>query len=195
VLPSQNAQSSNRLMSMFKDDDPSVNDEAAQSKKLRTELLKKAVEYSFTHPIFGVGPGQFSIYEGGESVSQGKLGLWHGAHNSYVEISADCGLIAFACYIIGIFGTLILANRTLGQVRRVARSRPDRPELKEMSWALFCIVIGLVGFDVAIFFLNFSYFFYMPALTSIVLALTSVIRSDLARLQPPSAPPFAPAFR
>ena len=65
ILPAQNRA---RLATIFALDDPgapnSVAAEAAESRESRTYLLKKSVEYTFKHPIFGVGPPSFPITRG-----------------------------------------------------------------------------------------------------------------------------------
>ena len=41
-----------------------VREEASESQEARTYLLKESLVYTVQHPIFGVGPGQFSSFEG-----------------------------------------------------------------------------------------------------------------------------------
>jgi O-antigen ligase len=50
---------------------------AVESSESRKYLFLKSVEYTLTHPIFGVGPGQFAGYEGQHNIVVGTHGYWH----------------------------------------------------------------------------------------------------------------------
>lgn len=68
------------------------------------------------HPISGVGPGNFnSAYPafavGGWYVSRGH------AHNYYVHIAAEAGLVGWAAYMIVLIGLACQARRTLRSVQ------------------------------------------------------------------------------
>jgi putative inorganic carbon (hco3(-)) transporter len=73
------------------------------AKQAREELLKQSLWVTATHPIFGVGAGQFQAY----------TGLWRVTHNTYTEISADSGIPALLLFI----SVLALAFRNLRRVR------------------------------------------------------------------------------
>jgi hypothetical protein len=47
-----------------------------------------------------------------------------------------------------------------------------------MRAAVFCIMLGMVGFTVAITFLNFAYFFYLPAMAGLATGVWSAAERE-----------------
>ena len=74
------------------------------SLEARQELLKESVKLMVRHPIFGVGPGNFSSY----------TLTWRVAHNTYTELGAEAGVPA-------VFLFLLLLGLTLRKIRRVRK--------------------------------------------------------------------------
>lgn len=79
-----------RLASMF----GGKHEEALESGEARGYLLKQSLIYTAQHPIFGIGMAQFPNYEGRLSIEAGKVGNWHETHNSFTEVSSECGIPA-----------------------------------------------------------------------------------------------------
>ena len=138
---------------------------AAESTRSRVYLFKKSIEYTRQFPFFGVGPGQFAEYEGKNNLIVGDHGLWHLTHNTFTEVSSECGIPAFVFFVAGIVSTF----RLLNSVHREARRRTDCNDIRN---AAFCAMLGLVGFCVAISFLDFAYFFYLPAMGGLAILLS-----------------------
>jgi O-antigen ligase len=74
------------------------------SLEARQELLKDSVKLMVKHPIFGVGPGNFSSY----------TLTWRVAHNTYTELGAEAGVPA-------VFLFLLMLGLTLRKIRRVRK--------------------------------------------------------------------------
>jgi O-antigen ligase len=150
--------------------------EAVDSSEARQYLLKMSIIYTLQRPFFGVGPGQFSSYEGQSRVSEGLKGYWHETHNSYTQISSECGVPALAFYLAALTATF----RLLGKIRKKAQAFRQ----EEITTATFCISIGLVAYSAAAFFVNFGYRFYLPAISGLVLAIWLAIRREPAAPAP-----------
>jgi hypothetical protein len=143
--------------------------EAEESGRLRRLLLDQSIAVTFDRPVFGVGPGQFGNYSG-----EGKA-LWRGTHNSFTEISSECGIPALLFYLGAVISSFLLLQRTWKQVR-------GWPQLKEISVACYCLSLAYLMFCVAIFFLNFAYFFYLPAATGLAISISRGAQRELAAL-------------
>src|ERR1022692_4336583 len=76
------------------------------SLEARQELLKDSLKLMVRHPIFGIGPGNFSSY----------TQTWRVAHNTYSELGAEAGVPA-------VFLFLLLLALTLRKIRRVQIGR------------------------------------------------------------------------
>jgi O-antigen ligase len=137
--------------------------EAVESGEARQYLLKQSIIYTLQKPFFGVGPGQFSTYEGQSQVSQGFKGYWHETHNSYTQISSECGIPALVFYVAATVATF----RLLRRIHKKAKAYRQQ----EILTATFCITTGLVAYTTAALFVNFAYRFYLPAISGLVIAM------------------------
>jgi hypothetical protein len=157
---------SNRILS-FSSSREGASAEAIESSEVRKRLLWDSIVCAVEHPLVGIGPGQFEIYQGAQpKLSKGES--WHGTHNTFTQVASECGIPAFALYLAAIVSTLRLLKRVRLKVK-------GDPELVDMGNAVFCVRLALVGFCTAIFFLNFAYFFYLPALAGLAIAMFSAV--------------------
>lgn len=172
-------------LTKFTDGEVLAPDEAAESQRLRTYVFRKSLQHTMTHPVFGIGPGQFASYEGGAGKAEGRRGVWIQTHNVYTQISSECGIPALILYVAGIVATFGLMRRTY------IKSRLD-PRNHDISAAAFCIMLSLVGFCSAITFLTVGYRFYLPAFAGFAIAFYWAAEREmqaraLARPRPLSA--------
>jgi len=148
--------------------------EALESSAQRRYLLQKSIEYTFKFPLFGVGPGEFASYEGGHNEVIGAHGTWHATHNSFTEVSSECGIPGLLFYVAG----LVASFRVFYSTYKRARPRADCVDIKN---AMFCLMICMVGYCVATFFLNFAYFFYPVLLGGFAVVVASAMNEEFAR--------------
>lgn len=146
--------------------------EEVQSAENRRFLLEESLRLSLTRPIFGVGPGEFPNYEGRLKSEDGRRIAWINPHNSYTQISSETGIPGLIFYVGGVLSTFLLLQKTWKRVRY-------RPELREISVAIFLVSTSLVGFSTAIFFLNFGYFFYLPAFAGLAACMAAAVDREL----------------
>ena len=137
----------------------------------RIELWEAAVVLSLAHPVTGVGVNcytwaHFLITSAAE---ESYLG-YHAIHNSYLQISAEIGLIGF-----GIFMFIIV--RSFFTFLRVSRIQvqPETRETSEMSALGGFMLLGFAGLLVSGFFLSQGY--------SIFLTLYFALAAAMGRLQ------------
>ena len=167
----------NRLMS-FSDNEKSTG-EAIESSEAREYLLKKSILFTFQRPIFGVGPGQFSLYEGSTMTSQGLRGNWHETHNTYTQVSSENGIPALIFYL----GAMITTFAMLRKIRQRAMAANNQ----EIVTAVFCLMVGFVAYCASTGFINFAYKFYPLTISSLVMAMWAAVSRELP-LASPSEP-------
>ena len=172
-----------RLGSVFKKPEEQLqlnqDDEAAASWESRNYLLKKSLYFTATHPLFGVGPSQFSNYEGKTSRAEGLHGNWHETHNSYTQVSSECGIPALFFFIAGLVSAFRLVNDTY----RLAREAGN----KEIALACLCYLLTMVGYLVTLIFLAHAYRFTLPALIGLGVAIHFAAEPVLRGKRPASA--------
>lgn len=147
---------------------PNAPQEAEQSAEVRKQVFWDSIHCALEHPVLGIGPGQFITYEG-----QTKS-IWKAAHNSYTQAAAEGGIPALIFYLAGILSSMRLLKAVSQKVR-------SRPELADIKSAVLCIGLAMVGFCTATFFLNFTYFFYLPAISGLTVAVASATRLSLGQ--------------
>ena len=177
MLPILPRRSWNRIQSLWSND-PTLLEDTVSSQASRMYLLRTGLQIAIQHPLFGVGQGQFANYEGTHStVVRGIRGEYQEAHNTYLAAASECGIPAFLFYLAGIISTFRLVNG----VYREARGRPD---CEDIARATFCFTIALAGFCTSLTFVNFTYFFYMPAMAGLAVAVNHAARVEFATRKP-----------
>ena len=141
------------------------------SKGGRLELWKAAIDLSFTNPVTGVGVNCFPWAHFLVRAATGESYLaYHAVHNSYLQISAEMGLIG-----LGVFVSIIVRSFfTLFRVSRI-QVLPQTRETSEMSALGGFMLLGFAGLLVSAFFLSQGY--------SIVFTLYFAVAAAMARLQ------------
>lgn len=137
---------------------------AVGSETQRKHLFIRSLQITLQHPLFGVGPDEFAAYEFGEVTAKGGWTSWVGTHNSYTEVSSECGVPAFLCYSGVIFVCLSLSYRMYKQSR-------DKPVLKEINRISFVLVAGLMVYAIATLFFHMAYTGLLPSLAGTTMAL------------------------
>jgi probable O-glycosylation ligase (exosortase A-associated) len=140
-------------------------DESAQS---RLNVWRVGIKHALAFPMTGVG-----------------LDGWHYAvvtgdwHNSYVEMMAEHGFIAFALWCLLIFGTVI----SLMRLARVGARSPDLAWVRNYSQMLGA---SLIAYAIGSMFLGLSYWDILYHIIVIAVLLSEIARKagiEAARLE------------
>jgi O-antigen ligase len=150
-----------RLASLFSSNDKAS--EAAASQTERSALLIESIRTAGQHPLLGVGPGTFQIYQAKQAEDRGQRGMWHETHNSYTQVASECGIPALCFYLAAIILTFLVFER--------ARKSLD-PDIRAMATILSLM---LVSFCVCMFFLSQAYGFGFPVLGGFAISLRRIL--------------------
>jgi O-antigen ligase len=145
---------------------------AVASQIQRTALFRQSITYAATHPLFGVGPGQFAVAAFGDSVKEGTQATWLGTHNSYTEVASECGIPAFLLYVSVIVLTL-LSNF------RIFRRTANLPESSDLSALAFCMFNATLMYAICTFFFHIAYSSYLPGIAGMSVALRLCVHPSL----------------
>jgi O-antigen ligase len=175
VLPQANIA---RLATVFggKVVEGDADDEASASMDSRQYLVKQSIAYTFQHPLFGVGPSQFANFEGLQMKSRGLRGNWHETHNTYTQISSECGLPALLFVLAAFVGVFTGVNRSY----TMARARGDA----DVAQVCLCYLASLIGYLLAITFLACAYRFTLPLLVGLGVAIHASAQRRMALAGP-----------
>ena len=155
------ASSSDRLLKRFatipglsSEGAPADDDEAAAegSTDGRTYLFLKSLEYTLYNPLVGVGPGQFQVAEHAEAEAQNRKAAWHVTHNSYTEVSSECGIPALIFFL----GAVFSAFRATSRVAKMP-VRPGDKDAEDIRQGGAYLQLSMITVMVGMFFLSLAY--------------------------------------
>ena len=141
---------------------------AAMSEEQRMDMLKKSVILTFTHPLFGIGPGQFADVVWREGKAKGIVVPSLQTHNTYTQVSSEAGIPAFIFYTL----TLCLMIRTQ---YRVYRDFYDRPELSGAAVLAYCLLLATLAYAFGSFFHSVAYTRHLATLGGITISLALAV--------------------
>jgi hypothetical protein len=139
---------------------------AQASTEARMYLLRRSAIMTAQNPIFGVGPDQFPTAEARDAVKSGGTGAWHFTHNTYTQISSECGVPGLILFC----GALFWGYSGLSQIRRRGPTRNIRQISLFLQAAYLMLAVGC-------FFLSLGY----GGLPFVVIALTETFKRAVKR--------------
>lgn len=152
-----------------------IGDLGESSANARLTSWKVALRMIEANPVFGVGVRNFqSRYTDYAQLAKVDASTTYVAHNSYLQIWAESGSIAFALYLL----LLLSVFTTCARVFRMGRTRPD------MAWAMDyarMMEATTIGFMVGAVFLNRGHFDLLYHWLALVTSLAGVAASAWVR--------------
>ena len=162
AIPFIPGKAADRFASLFKSAAEDKTDATASS-EARRRLLEQSLTLTMEHPVLGVGPGQFMDSESGLANASGVKGMWHQTHNTYTQVSSECGLPALLFFLAAIITTLKRLWRTT--------KAPD-PVLAAIAQV---VLISTFGFAVCVTFLSHAYDFPLIVTSGLAIAITRLV--------------------
>jgi probable O-glycosylation ligase (exosortase A-associated) len=138
----------------------------------RMQIWRRGIDYMWQYPLLGVGPNNFPAAEGMLSpfAQRQQFGLgvrWSAAHNSYIQIGAELGVIGLGLFI-GVLVNAFVALRRSKPRDAIAGPRDRRTQLAQVLSA------SLIGFVVGACFLSLAYSEILYTLVALAVALHKV---------------------
>jgi hypothetical protein len=164
AIPFVPSESRTRLASLFSSSDQIG--EAQASQEERTQLLIASLHATATHPLLGVGPGEFMDYEGDIAKANGRHGMWHQSHNGYTQVSSECGIPAVLFYISAMILTFLSLWKS---------SKSKNTELAPLAYV---VMLMMVSFSICLIFLSQAYTFSLPVLTGVAVAIQRLVKQQ-----------------
>ncbi len=130
----------------------------------REELFKTSLRYTLSHPLLGVGPDQFATAVSQDAARDSQQMPWLGTHNTYTQVSSECGIPALIFYV-AVIGICLRSNL------RLYRRTRDRPAHRELAGLSRCLLAGTLVFAISAFFFHMAYSAYLPSLAGFTVAL------------------------
>lgn len=152
-----------------------IGDTTDSSAMARLQSWSVAMRMIEANPVFGVGLRNFqSSYLSYAYIARVDAKTTYVAHNSYLQIWAESGTIAFAVYLALLFSVFVTCNR----IYKMGLVRPD------MRWAMDyarMMEATTIGFMVGAVFLNRGHFDLVYHWIALVTSLTAIVAYHWAR--------------
>lgn len=157
-----------------------VTTSAAASSQSRLKLLKDSLAVTASHPLLGVGPGNFAPYCAAKEKEEARpgLSLWVGTHNTYTQLSAELGIPGLIFYL----GVLVASLGTLRRIYLRARRIPGN-QGRDISYMAVALHTSFIVFCVTAFFNHMAYGTVMPLMAAIAVAMSKTAPNELKRLE------------
>lgn len=158
-----------RIESMFTSPTEDYNFQAREG---RIEIWKRGVGYVVSHPVTGVGIGNFPVAEGQNLENLGHGVKWSTAHNAYLLVAAELGVPGFVVFL----GLLLMVYRAGSRARRLFNRPRAPPDLRTVGVLGEATEQSLVGFAVGAVFLSLTYsiaFVFLVTIGSCLMILSS----------------------
>jgi len=136
----------------------------------RSDDLKRSLLIAARHPLFGVGMDNYILYSN----------TAHATHNSYTQVAAEMGLIAFVFY----FGFLLSPFKGLRRLEQATRKLAKKPRAHYLAIGLQA---SLVGYLVVSFFASVAFVWYAYYLVAYAICLQRLNFADSTLKLQPSA--------
>jgi len=136
----------------------------------RTTAMLVALSVFLDHPVLGVGPGQFTPfyfldYARKADLKFRDIQVPRRAHNLYLEMSAELGLV-------GLAGFLSIIGMLMGRLWVVrARCRTLDPEAADLATALWIALLAYLATGVFLHMAYQRYYWFLLALAGAALQL------------------------
>lgn len=161
---------------------------ALGSSTQRLALLKTAILLTFQNPLFGVGPGQFSVQEDQEARDAGRArGAWLGTHNTYAQISSETGFPGLILFV----ACLVFCWQTLRATEKKLKKRSGK-ENEQWIHAGFILRLSLISYIVFFFFEHIGYDMFLPMLAGQILAYSRAVDNYMRESEKPESAPAMP---
>ena len=153
---------------------------AAESSQLRLRLLEDSLQVTATHPLMGVGPGNFAAYCAAKEKERARPGhaAWVGTHNTYTQISSEMGIPGLIFYV----GILVASLRALQEIARRARRIPGS-EARDIAYMALALHTSFVAFSVVCCFSHMGYEPTVPLMAAITVAISKTAPEELRRME------------
>lgn len=134
----------------------------------RLDIWKTGLKI-FSENIFtGVGINNFTTAEGYTHFDAG--GKWSTAHNSFIQIGVELGIVGLVLFLLFTFGTVL-------KMRKLQKAWQHKSEYKDLLWMTYAIEIGMFGYIVSGFFLSRAYFDYLYFMVGLSVAIQKMAKS------------------
>ena len=161
---------------------------AAASAQARRQHLIDSINMTLHHPVFGVGAGNFINAQAVLDREAGRRPAWLGTHNTYTQISSECGVPALIIFLALLVHSIRSARRASKLVANL-----NTPEAAEIRKAALAGEMCMWGMCAAILFAHMGFDPTVYVFLGLMSALQRATQVEIAAPEPaPATIPVRP---
>lgn len=136
----------------------------------RLDIWRRGLQLIASNPITGVGVNCFPMAIGYKRAAEGAIPRWQVAHNSFLQVATEVGLIGFVLFISIIIGVLKTFLHT-------AKTEIISNEVRDVKIISGLFLIGFTGNLVTSFFLTQGYSILFPLFFAFSVVLRKFLKT------------------
>lgn len=158
-------------MATIWDSKAALSNDAAASAEESTEgrqiLLQESIQETLEYPIFGLGVGNFGVYNGNRGTKTG----WYGTHNTFTQVSSESG-------IPGLLLVVTLLVVMIRHMKKVASAIANPTAERNLQLLARATLISTVSFIFSGFFAHIAYDYLLYFVAAISAAIWTLNRDQ-----------------
>jgi O-antigen ligase len=135
----------------------------------RWNVWKTGLRLFLNNPLLGVGAGAYNVAEG---YSHGGAGKWSAAHNSFLQIATELGVVGLILFVFVLY-------RAVASCRELAREGSEYRDRAALQPLARGVEIGLYGYLVTGFGLSQAYSALLYVLLGLAVALKRIASTQV----------------
>jgi O-antigen ligase len=140
----------------------------------RLQIWERAISFTIEHPLTGVGVQCFPMALGYSRAELGLVPKWQAAHNAFLQISAETGLVGFTLFVLLTIKSLII----FFNVSKIKAFSISSREIKILS---NLILLAFIGHNIAAFFLSQGYSIFFTMFFAMASAIKQITANALKK--------------
>ncbi len=159
-----------RFMSIFDSEGYSYTNERVG----RVAIWKRGLLAFRSNPL-GVGIKNFSLAEGAQKQEEGVIGKWMVAHNAYIQIGVELGVLGLILYLFFLISGFMSVKRIVYYAQKLKNYR--------YHILAYGLTASLVTFMISSMFLSVAYYWNQYIFIAILVALKNVLRKEAEKME------------
>jgi O-antigen ligase len=164
--------------------------DATGSREARSILMREAMVVFLSHPLTGVGAGQFQNYQ---PDGRDELSAWHETHNALLQVAAELGIFGLVIFVFLLFRALYAPTQTRQLLKRFTPGRPrgalptdslPAEEQEFLAAHAAAMSAALVGWFVCALFASVAYHWTLYYLMALAISPREYLVGRLAATRP-----------
>jgi O-antigen ligase len=140
----------------------------------RMQIWERAISFTIEYPLTGVGVQCFPMALGYSRTELGLIPKWQAAHNAFLQISAETGLVGSALFVF-------LTIKSLISFFRISKIKAFSNSSREIKVLSGLMLLAFIGHITAAFFLSQGYSIFFTMFFAMAVSIKKIAAESLKK--------------